>query len=60
MQDADAMHIVQLETLHLRAIDQRGMRRRQLQVGAPDRHGPGRVDFGKHLLLDVRPGQVAP
>ena len=45
MQNADAMHVIELKTLHQRTVDQDGMRRRQFFLCAPDGGISGLVHF---------------
>ena len=44
MQHGLAVHVVELESLHLGAVEQRRMRRGQFPIAAPDRRGARRVE----------------
>ena len=57
MQHAGTMDVVEFETLHQRAVDERRMRRRQALLGAP--HGAGRrgVEPAQCRAQDAAPGQ---
>ena len=58
MEHAVAMHVVELETLHLRAVDQRRMGRRQLLPRPPHRGRARGVEAAKCILEDAAPWQV--
>ena len=58
MQHADAMHVVELEALHLRAVDQRGIGRGQRLAGAPDRRRARGVEFPERVLENPAPFQL--
>src|SRR5678815_4192433 len=58
MQHADLVHVVELETLHLAAVDEHGMRRGQLERGAPYRTRTGRVELAERVLQYAVPFQV--
>jgi hypothetical protein len=58
VQHADLVHVVELETLHLAAIDERGMRRGQLERGAPHRARAGCVEPAERVLQYAAPFQV--
>ena len=50
------MHVVELEALHLRPVDQRRVRRGEPQAGAPHRRGAGCVELAERPLQDRAPG----
>ena len=58
VQHARAVHVVELEALDLRAVDERGVRRGELQVRAPHRAAACRVDRAERLLEDARPLEI--
>jgi len=58
MQNALAVHVVELETLHLRAVDQSRMCRRQFPIGAPDRRVLRFVALLEGLPQDAAPLQL--
>ena len=58
MQHADAVHVVELEALHLGAVHQRGIGRGEGEVGAPDRGRAGRVEFPERILDNPAPLQI--
>src|SRR6516165_11798590 len=53
-----AMQVIELKTLHLRAVDQRRMDRRKLPVGAPDAGGSRLVEAFQCLANDTAPFQI--
>src|ERR1019366_8839570 len=55
MQHPDDMHVVQFEALHLRPVDERRMRRRQLLRSAPDRAGLCGIKLTKPPLQYAAP-----
>ena len=58
MQHALAMHVVKLESLHLRAIHERGVRRRQFLIRAPNAAHARGVKFAETLLQDPAPFEL--
>jgi hypothetical protein len=52
---ADFMHVVEFEPLHLAAVDEHGMRRRQFLRGGPHCARARRVEFAERLLQDAAP-----
>ena len=58
MQHAVAVHVVELEALHLRAVDQRGIGRGQRAVGAPDRGRRGSRRASRTCPGDPAPFQI--
>ena len=58
MQYTLAVHVIEFETLHLCAVDERGMRRGDFLFGAPYRAGLRGVEFAEPLLHDARPFEV--
>jgi len=58
VKDADPVHVVELEALHQRAVDQHGMRRRQPLGGAPDTGAGAAIDLGEGRAQDPAPGEV--
>ena len=58
MQHAGAMHVVEFKALHLRAVDQRGMRCGEFFVGAPHAALAGAVDAAQLVLQDAGPLKV--
>ena len=58
MEHGLAVHVVELESLHLGAVEQRRMRRRQLSVGAPDRGGARCVERFERAAQDAAPFEV--
>ena len=58
MQHALAVNVVELEPLHLRAVDQRRMRRRETKRRAPDRRGAGGVQAFERRPQDAAPFEL--
>ena len=58
MEHALAMHIVEFKTLDLRAIDESGMRRRELSIGPPDRCRARRIKLLQRLPQDAAPFEI--
>ena len=58
VQHALAVHVVELEALNERAVDQRGMRRRQPLRRSPDAAGFGGVELAERLPQDAAPFEV--
>ena len=58
MQHADAMHVVELEALHLGAVHQCGVGRGQRLAGAPDRRRARGVELPERVLENPAPFQV--
>ena len=58
MQHTDAMHVVELEALHLGAVDHRGVGRGQRLAGAPDRRRAGGVELPERVLENPAPFQI--
>ena len=59
VQHALSMHVVELEGMHLRAVDQRRIRGRQPQAGPPYRRAvPRLIDAGERIADDPAPRQV--
>ena len=58
VEHAGAMHVVELETLHLRAVDERSMRRRKLLLRAPHAACRSAVQPTERFLEDPAPGQM--
>src|SRR5438552_12256831 len=58
MQDAFAVHVVEFEALHLRAVDQSRVRRREPPIGAPDRGLARFVDPFERYPEDAAPFQM--
>ena len=58
VQHALAVHVVELEALHLRAVDERRVRRRQFLSGAPHRARLRGVELAEALLQDAAPFEV--
>jgi hypothetical protein len=52
------MHVIKLKALHLRAIDQRRMRRREPPIGAPDRRVARFVEVFERFAKDAAPLQM--
>ena len=59
MQHALAMHVVKLEALNERAVDQRGMRRRQTLRRSPHAAGFGGVELGERRPQNPAPFEIA-
>src|SRR5205807_3232416 len=55
VQHSRAMHVIQLEALHLRAVGERGMRRAQALARAPHRAGRALIDVGESAAQDLAP-----
>ena len=58
VQHAGAMHVVELEALHLGAVHERGVGRGQLLAGAPDRRRARGVELPERVLEDAAPFEV--
>ena len=58
MQHADAVHVVELEALHLGAVHQRGVGGGQREVRAPHRRRPRRIEFPECILDNPAPFQI--
>jgi hypothetical protein len=58
MQHGFAVHVVELETLHLGAVEQRRMRRGQLSIGAPNRGRARCVERFERAAQDAAPFEV--
>ncbi len=58
VQHALAVHVVEFEALHLRAVDERRVRRRQPLAGAPYRACLCRVELGERRVQDTAPFKI--
>ena len=58
MQHALAVHVVELEALNERAVDQGGMRRRQPLRRSPDAAGLGGVECAERCAQDAAPFEI--
>ena len=58
MQHARAMHVVEFETLYLRAVHQRSVRRGEFQMRAPHVAGARRIHAGERVLQYPAPRKV--
>src|SRR5262245_3076930 len=58
MEHAVAMDVIELEALHLRAVDERRVGRGQLLRGAPDRGRARGIERAKGALQDPAPFEV--
>jgi len=53
-----AVYVVELEPLHLRAVEERRMRRGQFSVRAPDRGRARRIEFLERAAQDAAPFEI--
>ena len=58
MQHGLAVHVVEFEALHLGAVGERRMRRRQALVSAPDRCGARGIDAFERPAQDLAPFEI--
>src|SRR5271155_1327104 len=58
MEDGGTVDVIELETLHLRAVEQRGMRRGEFTVGAPNRGGARTIERFERAAQDAAPFEI--